>query len=135
MEATKTYNTYGGKKITTLTRPTPVSEWLEEGKRLYGPDPLNWKFRCPICGRVYTAREHRDAGSSGPNSAYQECIGRYLGAGSYRKEQGNKNGCNWCAYGLLGTAGKGRLIEAADGTVVEAFRFADEEDRCDADGD
>lgn len=127
MKIKETYKTRGGKSITTATKPTPVNEWLEEGKRLYGPDPLNWKFRCPICGRVYTAKEHQEAGSSGPNSAYQECIGRYLGAGSFRKENGNANGCNWCAYGLLGTAGKGRLVESTDGIVVEVFRFADEE--------
>lgn len=122
-----TYKTRGGKSITTSKRPTPVSEWLNEGKRRYGPDPLDWKFMCPICGRVYTAREHQEAGSSGPNSAYQECIGRYLGAGSYSKGKGNTNGCNWCAYGLFGTAGKGRLIEDQDGSVVEVFCFADEE--------
>ena len=123
----KTYKTGGGKFITTDKAPTPVKDWLEEGKRLFGPDPMEWRFVCPICGRTYTAREHQAAGSEGPNSAYQECIGRYLKAGSFNPRAGNKNGCNWCAFGLFGTAGKGRLIEAPDGTIVEVFQYAEQE--------
>ena len=65
----KTYKMSAGRQITTSEAPTPVKDWLEEGKRLFGPDPLDWRFVCPICGRVYTAREHKEAGSDGPNKA------------------------------------------------------------------
>lgn len=121
-----TYHT-GGKTICTPQKAIPVKDCLEEGKRLFGPDPLDWRFQCPICGRVYTAREHMEAGSSGPNSAYQECIGRYLKAGPFDPKKGNENGCDWCAFGLFGTVGKGLIVEAEDGSVVEAFRFAEGE--------
>ena len=121
----KTYKISAGRQITTSEAPTPVTDWLEEGKRLFGPDPLDWRFVCPICGRVYTAREHKEAGSDGPNKAYLECIGRYLEAGSFDPRKGNENGCDWCAYGLFGTAGKGRLVEAEDGCVVDVFQFAE----------
>lgn len=120
----KTYKTPGGKIINTSEKPITVSEWLDEGRRRFGPDPLDWKFQCPVCGRVYSVREHKEAGSSGPNSAYQECIGRYLGAEHFRGD--NRNGCDWCAYGLFGTLWKGQLVQAEDGTIVEVFRFAKE---------
>lgn len=121
------YKLKSGATIGTQEQATPAKEWLEEGKRRFG-DVRNWKFKCPICGREYTVEEFMAAGGEGPNSAYQECIGRYLHAGPFKKETGNENGCNWCAYGLFGTAGKGRLVLAEDGTAIEVFRFAGEEE-------
>ena len=64
-----------------------------------------------------------EAGSSGANSAYLECIGRYPKAGPFNPKNGNENGCDWCAFGLFGTVGKGRIVEAEDGSVVEVFQF------------
>ena len=95
----KEYKLGNGAIIKTDRAPTPVKEWLDEGKRRFG-DVRNWRFKCPMCGKEYSVQEFVD---------------------------GNPDGCNWCAYGFLGTAGKGRLIEAEDGTVVEVFRFAGEE--------
>ena len=117
----------GVMSIKKKKKAIPVKDWLEEGRHRFGPDPLNWRFQCPVCGRVYTVLEHMEAGSSGPNSAYQECIGRYLKAGPFNPKNGNKNGCDWCAFGLFGTVGKGQLVEAEDGSVVEVFQFAGDE--------
>ena len=122
----KEYKLGNGAIIKTDRAPTPVKEWLDEGKRRFG-DVRNWRFKCPMCGKEYSVQEFVDAGGDGPNSAYQECIGRYRHAGPPNGKDGNPDGCNWCAYGFLGTAGKGRLIEAEDGTVVEVFHFAGEE--------
>lgn len=44
-----TYHT-GGKTICTPQKAIPVKDWLEEGKRLFGPDPLDWRFQCPTTG-------------------------------------------------------------------------------------
>ena len=72
---------------------------------------------------------HRQGAQGGrqrrPQQSYLECIGRYLEAGSFDPRKGNENGCDWCAYGLFGTAGKGRLVEAEDGCVVDVFQFAE----------
>ena len=118
------YKLHSGATVKTDRAPTPVKDWQNEGRRLFGNDVRKWRFVCPMCGKEYSVGEFMEAGGDGPNSAYQECIGRYLHAGPPDKEKGNPNGCNWCAYGLFGTAGKGRLIEADDGTIVEAFHFA-----------
>lgn len=122
-----TYKLGSGVTITTERKATPVADWLAEGKRRFGAVP-DWKFKCPVCGREYTITEFMAAGGDGPNSAYQECIGRHLHAGPFKSESGNANGCDWCAYGLFGTAGKGRVIIAEDGDAVEVFCFAGEEE-------
>jgi hypothetical protein len=31
-----------------------LEEWRAQATALFGPDPRNWKFRCPICGNVQT---------------------------------------------------------------------------------
>lgn len=104
---------------------TPVAEWLDEGKRLFGEDVTKWRFKCPMCGKAYSVQEFIDVGGkNGPNGACRECIGRYMGAGSPGAADGNPDGCNWAAYGLFGIPNdKGRLILASDGYVVEAFDF------------
>lgn len=121
-----TYKFRNGAVIKTDRMPTPVKDWLNEGKQLFGNDVKEWRFVCPMCGKEYSVGEFMEAGGKDVNSAYQECIGRYRHAGPPDKEKGNPVGCNWCAYGFLGTAGKGRLVEADDGTIIEVFRFAGE---------
>ena len=123
----KEYKIGKNTSIVTDRAPTLLKDWLDEGRALYGDDPLNLKFRCPMCGKVYSVREFIDAGGKdGPNGAYQECIGRYTGAGSPKKGADNSNGCNWAAYGLFGTCGKGRLVKTPHGDIVEVFHYADE---------
>lgn len=127
-DKTTTYKLSSGASIRTNRTPTPVNEWMEEGVRLFGHDFNKWKFKCPICGHVASIQDFRDAGAKDPNVAYQECIGRYKGAGAPGNADGNPEGCNWAAYGLFGIPNnKGRLILADDGTVVEAFDYAREE--------
>lgn len=102
-------------------------EWLEEGKHRFGADFTKWKFQCPMCGHIASIKEFKEAGAKDPNSAYQECIGRYTGKGS--PKEGDSSGCNWAAYGLLGIPnGKGIIVIADDDeTGIECFDFADAE--------
>lgn len=123
MEQKYEYKVHGATVCTTR-KATPVSEWLAEAKGLFGPDVKKWRFTCPMCGITYSIEEFTLAGGKDPNYAYQECIGRYRHAGPPDDKNGNPCGCNWCAYGLLGTAGKGRVIEAEDGSHIEVFHFA-----------
>lgn len=123
-----TYTKPSGAKITTEKEAIPVKDWLAEGRRLFGEDIMNWRFRCPMCGHVAAVRDFKDAGADDPNDALQECIGRYKGAGSPGSPDGNPNGCNWVAYGLFGIPNeKGRLVMAENGEVFDVFDFAVEE--------
>ena len=99
-----------------------LEEWMTEGKKLFGEDFKTWKFKCPACGHVSSVQDFIDAGRDA-NDAYQDCIGRVNGKGDKNgKDKGF--GCNWAAYGLFGTLGKGRIVINPEGKEIEVFDFA-----------
>ena len=103
-------------------------EWLEEGKRRFGDDVEKWRVRCPMCGKVTQVSEFKEAGAKGPDCAFVECIGRYTGMGTPRKEPDGK-GCNWAAYGLFGIPCDDKyIVTFEDGKRLEAFPFEDVEE-------
>jgi hypothetical protein len=105
-----------------LMTKQPVNEWLSEAETLFGENKLDWKFECPACGHVASIGDFKEVGAD-PNDAYQKCIGRVNGKGTTnQKDLGD--GCNWAAFGLFGTAGKGRTVISENGKEVEVFDFA-----------
>ena len=105
-----------------------VAEWKCEAEERFGKSPKNWKFQCPVCGHVQTPLDFVEFSDDPANDAYTQCIGRVNGKGT--KNQTDKgHGCNWAAYGLFGTAGKGRIIIADSGKEVEIFDFANDGDK------
>lgn len=110
-----------------------VSAWHNEAIRRFGSDMKQWRFVCPLCGHVAAVgdfEQYKDAGAS-PSSAYQECIGRYSGGpggmheGGFDADGNVKQPCNYAAYGLFKLSPC--RVEAEDGTLVEAFAFAEVE--------
>lgn len=101
-----------------------VEAWKKEGARRFGEDFMKWKFKCPMCGHVATVEEFKEAGADSPDCAYVECIGRYTGKGSPKKN--DSSGCNWCAYGLFGIPKGGVKVTKDDGTTTHIFDFAEE---------
>lgn len=99
-----------------------LKEWLDKGKKLFGDDFLKWKFVCPACGKISSVQEFKDVGADA-NDSYQCCIGRFTGKGAPTKV--SKDGCNWAAFGFLGTLGEGDTVIADDGHEVAIFKFAD----------
>jgi hypothetical protein len=100
-----------------------LQEWLDEGKQRFGDDFTNWRFKCPACGHVASGQDFKDLGAN-PNDMYQVCIGRVNGKGTDGTEGKDEgNGCNWAAYGLFGTLGKGRIVINED-KEVQVFDFA-----------
>lgn len=101
-------------------------EWLDEAKKRFGSDYLNWKFKCPMCGHVASIGDFKAAGAKSPDCSYVECIGRYTGQPSPNKATGQ--GCNWAAYGLFGIPRGGAMVDGkrifdfaeADNTEVQA---------------
>lgn len=78
------------------------AEWMEEGRSLFGEDPMKWRFVCPICGNVQAVedyRQYKDKGAD-PNSAFFNCIGRYSGQGG--KAFGGREVKGPCDYTLGG---------------------------------
>lgn len=77
---------------------TTEAEWKAKGIELFGEDMDGWRFVCPQCGNVESAKkvrlEHADALDrlrSGRYAIESECIGRHLPG----------VGCDWAAYGLF----------------------------------
>lgn len=102
-----------------------LEEWRQKLKTLYGTEHEKYAFKCPACGNVSTVADFIAVGLSKEdalNIAYQECIGRHTGAGSPKE---GKTPCNWAAYGLFGTLGKGVNVVNKEGKEIEVFDFAE----------
>ena len=98
---------------------TPVmlyADWMNKGIRLYGPDMLDWSFKCPACGHIQTLREFKDAGVD-EEHAFTCCASRFGLGGSTT--------CKWTTGGLLRFGGV--YVIRPDFVPVLAFAFADEQ--------
>jgi predicted RNA-binding Zn-ribbon protein involved in translation (DUF1610 family) len=108
--------------------PTKRDDWLAEAKRLFGPDARDWKFKCPACGHVQTARDFK-AANADPNQVYFNCLGRYLpnprSAFGHNRKDAPKQPCDYTSGGLLRI---GRQVEM-DGKVHNVFPFASPDSR------
>lgn len=106
-----------------------IEQWRAEGIVRFGTDPHNWKFVCPLCGNVASVEEFRpfkDKGAT-PESAFQECIGRYTGGreafGGNHESFGEKDQpCNYAAYGLFKFGPVKVTLE--NGKEIKIFDFA-----------
>lgn len=87
-----------------------LAEWKAEGVSRFGENIEQHIFKCPNCGRGNKVSEFREYVDS-PDKAAVNCIGRY----------NPQLGCNWAAYGLFGTMGKGRVIKLPNGKSAEVF--------------
>lgn len=74
-----------------------LSEWEAEGKRRFGDEQLDWKFKCPACGHIQSMREFKDARLE-PQLAYLNCASRH--------GLGGKADCKWTIGGLLSLGGQ-----------------------------
>lgn len=109
-----------------MAREFTRDEWVAEGERRFGKDFEKWKVRCPMCGKVSSVGDFKEAGADSPDNAFVECIGRYTGQGSPGESTGD--GCNWAAYGLYGIPRDDKyIIVFPDGHKRECFPFADDE--------
>jgi hypothetical protein len=123
-----------GNQTTTMPVTTPqmsYAEWIAAGKQRFGEDMMKWSFVCPICGhvaRVEDFMQYEDRGAT-PDSATQECIGRYDGSkgtafGEIRHKLGGP--CDYALYGLFripGVVVTGSPY-AKNGKPMLAFAFA-----------
>lgn len=96
-------------------------QWLAEAKRRFGPDPMNWKFVCPVCKHTASVGDWKAAGATEGEVAFS-CVGRRLAEA--REAFGKGDGpCNYAGGGLF------RLnpvkVQLPDGHVRETFAFAE----------
>lgn len=88
-----------------------IQEWKADGSSLFGSNPKKWKFICPSCGHVQSGEEFEKFENCNDwEDVYTKCIGRFV----------DGEGCNWAAFGLFRTLGKGRKVDGK----TEVFDFA-----------
>lgn len=108
-------------------RTIPVAEWLSQARSLFGDDPKKWRFKCPVCGHSQTLADFEAIGAE-PQSAYTECIGRYLlsrasGLGSKSADGGKKSPCDYAAFGLFRLSPAPEVVPDGGGKPVAVFAF------------
>ena len=100
-------------------------EWIGKGKQLFGDNFEEWRFVCPGCGHIQSVGDFRifkDRGAT-PESAREECIGRYTGGRSWMLGEGGSP-CDYAGYGLLRIS----PVEVVDGEeVFHCFAFDEKE--------
>jgi hypothetical protein len=95
-------------------------EWKKIITERFGEDILDWKFRCPACGKITSGKEFKEAEAEA-NDIFQKCIGNFTGQGE-PDPGNNQNGCNWKAYGLFKL---GDVVITDDGKEIDVFPIAD----------
>ncbi|SPF35884.1 Flp pilus assembly protein, ATPase CpaF (modular protein) [Candidatus Desulfosporosinus infrequens] len=112
LDKLKEVDSIGNKpKIIRQTR----REWLAEGRRRFGDDMNDWKFKCPQCGRINLVGEFEKYYMSG-SSAFNHCIGYFLHP---------EGGCNWKTNGISSPNGQMKVMVRENGREFEVFEFAD----------
>lgn len=100
-----------------------VADWRAEGERLFGADPMGWKFVCPVCKYVASVKDWKDVGAGEEEVAFS-CIGRHTRGRSAFSGQG-PGPCNYAGGGLF------RLnpvhVKDAAGDIHDVFAFAEVE--------
>lgn len=76
------------------------AEWLAEGKKRFGDNHRNWKFKCPACGHVASVQDYKDAGAKAGHVAFS-CIGRFLSDKPRDTFLSGKGPCNYAGGGLI----------------------------------
>lgn len=102
-----------------------LKEWKEELRKRFGDKFEDYKFICPACGKVSSGKEFKLAGAE-PDDIYCNCIGRFTGKGAANKN--SKDGCDWAAYGLFGTLGKGDVVVTEEDKEVQVFKIAEKKE-------
>jgi len=80
--------------VTNGMRETTHQNWIKEAIELYGNDPKQWKFICPVCKTVQTIQDFIDAGVGKETISKTiafSCIGRFT----------KTKGCDWTLGGLF----------------------------------
>jgi hypothetical protein len=107
-----------------MNAPMDVVAWRAEAVKRFGPDPMGWRFVCPVCKYVASVADWKTAGASEGEVAFS-CVGRHLGGRRAFEERG-KGPCDYTGGGLFRL--NPQPVTAEDGTTHNLFDFAPAED-------
>jgi hypothetical protein len=95
------------------------AEWIEEGKKRFGPDIMKWKFVCPSCGFIASVEDWKKAGASSGEVAFS-CIGRRITPERDAFDKSKPGPCNYAGGGLF-------RLNPLEVDGVKYFNFAEAE--------
>lgn len=96
-----------------------LEEYMAEAEKRFGENRLDWKFVCPKCKTVQSARDFKEAGAS------QELTEGYIGFSCIGRiiPPEKEIGCDWTLGGLFQFHDLEIIKE--DGTTVPRFELAE----------
>lgn len=98
-------------------------EWIDEGERRFGQEPMEWRVVCPSCGHVQTPRDFMKFVPEDLMSKLWafSCIGRVDGVHG-NVDMGTKPGpCNYTSGGFFNISPF--KVKFPNGKVQSAFAF------------
>lgn len=109
-------------KVAQVAGPTTMTEeeWRAEGKKLFGDDPMKWRFRCPSCDNAVIVEQYKAAGAPDTAIAFS-CVGRWMPETTAQIFDKRKGYCNYAGGGLFGL--NPITVIEQDGTEHHVFAF------------
>jgi len=107
------------------------ADWLKEGEERFGEDVFDWKFVCPNCDHIQSARDFRELHDLGlfkgsPDIAFFACIGRFDTRIPPAKVGTLGDPREYCNYTLGGLIPLNKTIVVdPDSTEHNVFEFAE----------
>lgn len=105
--------------MTTMTQ----EDFLEEARRRFGDNKLEWRFVCPSCGHIASVKEWLQAGASEGEVAFS-CIGRHIPGSRKAFGELGAGPCDYAGGGLF--ALNPLRVTSEDGRECRFFAFAQE---------
>lgn len=107
-----------------------IAEWRAKAVRLFGADPLQWRFVCPVCNHIAKVQDWKDAGAPSECAGFS-CVGRWIPGsrpafhGEPAQSSKSTGPCNYAGGGLFRLNPIKVILE--DGKTIDVFAFDESE--------
>lgn len=103
-----------------------IADWRAKAVRLFGADPLQWRFVCPVCNHIASVQDWKDAGAPAECAGFS-CVGRWIPGsrpafhGEPVQSSKSTGPCTYAGGGLFRLNPIKVLLE--DGKTIDVFAF------------
>lgn len=113
--------------MSAATLQSPVythAQWVEICMKRFGPNPLRWKFVCPVCQHVASVADWKAAGAPEGAIAFS-CVGRFQRVARDAFDGHGAGPCNYAGGGLFHL--NPVRVRMANGEIHRVFDWAPSE--------
>jgi len=97
-------------------------EWTADAIKRFGPDPMKWRFVCPVCKHVASVEDWKKAGAPKGAVAFS-CVGRWIEGSAEAFTRNQKGPCSYAGGGLFKL--NHVVVTMPDGSEHQTFEFAE----------